>query len=89
MSESEQSDIYNHPNANLKPVEGETEFIKGLKALSKILRELGLPSSPKTLRSYEKSGVIKAPKNPKGIRIYSQEDVNNIIREVAGKSVSA
>lgn len=61
------------------------KYIRGLKALSDALKELGLPHSVKTLRSYEARGVIPSVKSPSGIRVYSEKDIEGIVRIVAGK----
>ena len=60
------------------------KYIRGLKALSEILKELGLPSSPRTLRRYEQAGIIPSAKNPKGVRLYTQEQIDTIIYKIAG-----
>jgi DNA-binding transcriptional MerR regulator len=61
------------------------KYTKGFTALSKALRELGLPSSVKTLREYEKAGLIPEPKKTiGGHRLYTEEDIQKIISIVAG-----
>lgn len=61
-------------------------YIKGLVNLSKILKELGLTSSRPTLREYERKEIIPDRRNPSGDRFYSKEDVDQIIRIVAGRT---
>ena len=63
----------------------EKKYIRGIKGLGLVLRELGLPHTPVTIRKYEKKGIIAVRKSPEGIRLYSPEDVDEIIKLVAGK----
>lgn len=63
------------------------KYVKGIEGIGQVLREVGLPFSPKTLRSYEKKGLIKGTKNPSGIRIYNEKDIETIIKSLAGIKV--
>lgn len=64
------------------------KYIRGLKGLASALKELGLPNSLKTLRSYEEQGMIPVNKGANGMRFYSEKDIEEIVRIVAGKKVN-
>ena len=54
------------------------------KYLQQALREAGLPSSYVTLLSYERQGIIPAPRTPtlgggRDTRFYTQEEIDQIV----------